>query len=424
MAAKLLKAASLKNIQPKEKAFRLNDGDGLSLVVWPSGVKSWQYIYKIDGKSKTFTLGNFPDLLLSDARQLHQDARRLRALGEDPKAVADKKNRPNGGTTFKSVAGDWHAKWKQGVSEGHSVETWARLERWAFPSIGQLGIDSIETPDLVAMLNKIEKAGVLSTAHRVRIDVNMVFVFAVQSGLIKHAPSSMLKGVLSPERRRHYRSITDPERVADLVRGIEAYHGSPVTKAALWLAILTFQRPSQIRFARREQLDFKGLDGPTWLCNPDMMKGTLYEKEYGGTHLVPLSTQAVQIIKDLEELTGPTPQLFPGRARGDSVISSETVNKALRIMGFAKELTGHGFRAMARTVLAERLKVTEKFIEHQLDHKVKDPLGRAYDRTSWQDERREMMQLWSDYLFELSRTTDVDAVRQLAYTLRAGHDLR
>jgi len=432
MAEKQLTAVAAKNAKPKEKPYRLADGGGLYLLVSPTGAKSWQYVYRrpATGRLDTMTLGRYDNgVLLSDARTARDEAKRLVSLGKDPKQAKREEKAAqaaveNGETSFRGVAEQWYAKWKNGVSEYHAKKVWERLEKWVFPSIGKIGIADIDPPMLSQLLGRIESAGVLHTAHRARIEISMICTAAVNTGLIKMTPTGTLRGrgVLSPERKRHYPTLTDPMAVAALMRQIDDYSGSPGTRRMLWLAAMTFQRPAQIRLARWGQIDW---ESECWACSPDMMKGSLYDKEYGGTHLVPLSNQALSMLRELHDLfPGELDDyVFSGRKRGQPV-SAETVNKALRSMGYAKKLTGHGFRAMARTLLAGKLGVAEKFVEHQLDHAVKGPLGNTYDRNQWVDERRGMMQVWSDYLHALTPTHSKEDADAVAVSLKSRHDLR
>jgi len=381
----------IRNAKPKEKAYKLSDGDGLYMLINPKGGKWWRFRYRFDGKEKLISLGTYPEVSLSDARDKRTEARRKVAAGINPsqerKALkAAKIHKEN---TFEVVAREWHAKFTPTWTPGHAKTIIRRLERDVFPWIGAQPIIEIKAPELLMVLRRIESRGALETAHRIRIICGQVFRYAVATGRAERDPSADLKGALPPARPKHLPAITDPEKVGGLLRAIDGYKGSFVTRCALKLAPLLFVRPGELRKAEWAEID---LEAAEWNIPAEKMKTRQ-------PHLVPLSRQAVDILRELDPLTGSGRYVFPSPRTPKRPMSSNGVLSALRRMGFEKdEMSGHGFRAMARTILDEVLQVRPDFIEHQLAHAVRDPLGRAYNRTAHLPERRRMMQTWADYL--------------------------
>ena len=291
-----------------------------------------------------------------------------------------------------------------------------RLEQDVFPWLGSLTVSEIKAPQLLQTMRRIEARGAIETAHRALQACGQVFRYAIATGRAEHDPTPDLRGALKPVLVQHMAAITDPKRVGELLRAIEAYKGMPITRAALQLAPLVFVRPGELRKAEWIEFD---LDAKQWSIPGARMKRTKQEKLSGAAHIVPLSRQAVAILHDLKPLTGHGRYVFPSPRTGERPMSDNGVLSALRRMGFPKdEMTGHGFRAMARTLLAERLNVDEAVIEAQLAHAVKDSLGRAYDRTEFLDQRRRMIQLWADYLEKLRQGAEVIQIKR-----RRGRDL-
>ncbi len=396
--------------EPREKEYKLTDGYGLFLLVTPSGGKLWRLDYRFEGKRKTLTFGPYPVLSLADARQRRDDARKLLNNGQDPGAIkkmqkaADEEQATIAATTFEKVAREWHEHKRPEWSENHAGRLLKRLEQDVFPFVGERPISEIRTPELVELLQRIATR-TLETAQRLKIAVGMVFQYAVLKGLIDSNPAASLRGVLPTVKHKHMAAPTEPRAVAELVRAIDDFSGSFVVKCALQLAPLLFVRPGELRAMEWAELD---LDGKQWNIPGHKMKMKL-------PHLVPLSKQAVDILKQLHPLTGSGRYAFPCLRSPLKCMSENTINASLRRMGFGKdEITGHGFRAMARTMLHEILGFTPDAIEAQLAHVVPDRLGRAYNRTQFLDERRRMMQQWSDYLDSLKVGAKVIPMKKVA----------
>jgi integrase len=328
---------------------------------------------------------------LSEARAKRETARRQVAAGIDPSEArkAQKAALEQDGNGFEVVAREWHGKFSATWSPSHAETTLRRMELDVFPIIGARPIAEIKAPELLAMLRRVESRGALETAHRVRTVCGQVFRYAVATGRAERDPAADLKGALPPYKKSHLAAITEPAKVAELLRAIDGFQGSFIVKAALRLAPLVFVRPGELRQAEWAEID---LNAAEWNIPASRMK----MKE---SHLVPLSKQAVEILRELQALTGRGRYLFPSARSVARPMSNNAILAALRRMGYEKdEMTGHGFRAMARTILDEVLQVRPDFIEHQLAHAVRDPNGRAYNRTAHLAERRKMMQTWADYL--------------------------
>lgn len=389
-----LSDVKIRNSKPMEKQIKLFDGGGLFLLITPRGGKLWRMKYRFDGKEKLLALGSYPEVSLFDARHRRDDARRQLAHGIDPGAVrkAQKQAVTEETETFEVIAREWHTKFSPTWTPGHASAIEGRLERDLFPWIGKRPITEIKAPELLAVLRRVEDRGALESAHRIRTIAGQVFRYALATGRAERDPSVDLRGALPQPGEKHHAAITDPKEVAPLLRDIDGYQGHFVVKCALRLAPLLFVRPGELRHAEWAEID---LDGGNWNIPASKMK----MKE---PHLVPLPAQAVDILKELKPLTGSGRYVFPSVRSVTKPISENTINAALRYMGYAKEtMTGHGFRAMARTILDEVLQIRPDFIEHQLAHAVRDPNGRAYNRTAHLAERRKMMQQWADYLHEL-----------------------
>lgn len=393
----------IKNAKPGPKAQRLFDGGGLYLEVAPSGGKWWRLKYRHDGKEKRLSLGTYPDTSLKDARERRDLARRDLAAGIDPgvKRKAEKETRAAlAANTFEAVAREWHqAVHVAKVSEGHAARNLLRLEQDAFPWLGSIPIADITAPKLLESLRRVEARGAIETAHRVRQVCGQVFRYGIATGRCERDPAADLRDALQPVIVTHHAAIIDPKQVGALLRAFDDYQGLPTTRAALKLAPLVFLRPGELRQAEWAEFD---LDAAMWTIPAARMKRTKQQKLSGAPHLVPLSSQAVAILRDLEPLTGRGRFVFPSPRGATRPMSENGVLSALRRMGFSKEeMSGHGFRAMARTLMTERLGIPEAVIEAQLAHAVKDSLGRAYNRTEFVEQRRSMMQTWADYLDSL-----------------------
>lgn len=404
--------AAIRSIRPGDERKRLSDGDGLYLLLFlKGGSHAWRFDYSYYGVRKTLSLGTYPDTGLKLARQKSDEARQLLAAGIDPSQHRkDKKaeylqqrkslERVAAGLpavgSFEDVARDWFSVRKDDWAPTYSSKIIRRLEMDVFPWIGAEPIASLTPPQILTVLRRIESRGVLETAHRALENVGQVFRYAVATGAVPSNPARDLKDALKRPVVKHFPAILDPKRLGELLRACDAYAGTHIVRAALRLAPMLLLRPGELRHARWSEFDFDTL---TWTLPPARMKREKAGKLYGPPHIVPLPTQAVATLRDLHPLTGRGEYVFRGERHHDRPMSDAAVNAALRAMGFpADEVTGHGFRATARTMLAERLDVPEAIIEAQLAHSVKDNLGRAYNRTEFLAKRREMMQMWADYL--------------------------
>lgn len=387
-----LKDVSIRNAKPKEKPYKLSDGGGLYLLVHPNGGRYWRFKYRFGGKEKLLALGVYPDVPLADAREKRDGARKQVAAGIDPgqhrKAVKTASSIA-AKNSFEVVAREWLAKNKDGWAASHHDKILGRLENDVFPYLGDKPISTINPPELLAVIRRIEGRGVLETAHRALANCGQVFRYAVATGRAERDPSGDLRGALPSvkSRRTHFAAVTEPKQVSALLRAFDGYQGTPTVRAALRLAPLVFVRPGELRKAEWADIN---LDAAEWRYTVTKTKTP---------HIVPLATQAVAILRELQPLTGKGRYVFPSPRSNDRPMSDNAVLSALRRMGIGKdEMSGHGFRAMARTILDEVLGFRPDFIEHQLAHAVRDPNGRAYNRTSYLVERRKMMQAWADYL--------------------------
>jgi integrase len=340
------------------------------------------------------SLGTYPEVSLAQARGRRDEGRKQVADGVDPSQArkASKETKVVNEVTFEAVAREWHKKFTPTWTAGHAITIRRRLELNVFPWIGERPIIEIKAPELLMVLRRIESRGALETAHRVRSICSQIFRYAVATGRAERDPAADIRGALPPARPNHLSAITDPKKVAGLLRAIDSYQGSLVTRCALRLAPLVFVRAGELRQMEWAEVD---LDAAEWNIPAGKMKTR-------SPHLVPLATQAIQILQELRPLTGEGRYVFPSPRTPHRPMSNNAVLSALRRMGIEKdEMTGHGFRAMARTILDEVLGVRPDYIEHQLAHAVRDPHGRAYNRTAFLLERREMMQTWADYLDNL-----------------------
>jgi integrase len=397
---KQLSDAKVRTAKPQESEYKLFDGGGLYLLVTPSGGRLWYLKYRFEGKEKKLAIGPYPVISLEDARMRKAEAKRQLVSDIDPGATrkAQKQAKTDEKETFELVAREWYMKFTSTWTPGHASTIMARLQRDLFPWVGARPINEIRAPELLAALRRVENRGALETAHRIRTIAGQVFRYAVATGRAERDPSGDLRGALPQPGEKHHAAITDPKEVTPFLRAIDGYQGHFVVKCALSLAPLFFVRPGELRNAEWAEID---LEDGVWSIPAHKMK-------MKQAHLVPLCDQAVEILKELKQLTGTSKYVFPSGTSFARPMSNNAILAALRRMGYDKDtMTGHGFRAMARTILDEVLKVRPEYIEHQLAHSVKDPLGRAYNRTSYLPERREMMQLWADYLDGLRKGAQV-----------------
>jgi integrase len=384
----------IRQAKAETKPLKLFDERGLFLLVTPTGGKWWRLKYRFEGKEKLVSLGTYPDTTLSAARGKRDDARRLLAQGIDPSAQRQAKKAANAdANSFEVVAREWFAKYGAAWVPSHADRIIRRLERDVFPWIGKRPAGEIAAPELLTVLRRIEHRGALETAHRAMQNCGQVFRYAIATGRADRDPSADLRGALPPVKERHHPSITDPKRIADLLRDIAAYEGSNTTRCALRLAPYVFVRPGELRAAEWREFD---LDAREWRIPAHKMK-------MRSPHIVPLARQAVAILRELQPLTGAGKYLFPSARSDERPMSDNTVNAALRRLGYAKdEMTGHGFRSMASTFLNEQ-GWNRDAIERQLAHMERDNVRGAYNYAEYLPERRKMMQAWADYLETLER---------------------
>jgi len=390
---------AVRNAKPGEKTIKLFDERGLYLEVSPAGGKWWRLKYRFDGKEKRLSLGVYPDVSLKDARERRDAARKLLADGTDPSEnrKAQKSARADRvANSFEVVAREWYAKYSATWAKDHGNRIIRRFERDIFPWIGGRPIAEITAPELLAVVRRIEDRGALETAHRALGNCGRVFRYAVATGRAERDPSGDLRGALPPVKGEHFAATTDPKRVGEILRALDGYQGTLTVRCALRLAPLVFVRPGELRKAEWADID---LDAAEW-------RYTVTKTNI--PHIVPLSRQAVAILRELQPLTGRGQFVFPGARSNGRPMSDNAILAAMRRMGIGKEeMSGHGFRAVARTILDEVLGVRPDYIEHQLAHAVRDPNGRAYNRTAHLPERRKMMQQWADYLDNLKAGAEV-----------------
>lgn len=410
---------TIRNIRAGDRRKRLSDGGGLYLLLFVKGAShGWRFDYSHESKRKTLSLGTYPETTLAAARRKAIDAREVVASGRDPsdlrkmakaeiEAQAAAQALADAGlpamNSFESVAREWYEVKRGDWAPSYGDKILRRLEVDVFPYIGSMNVASVTPTHLLEVLRRIEARGVIETAHRAHENCGQVFRYAVATNRVTSNPARDLKDALRSPQPVHFPAITDPARLGDLLRAIHGYAGTPVVRAAIALAPMLMLRPGELRFAEWTEID---LHAALWTVPAARMKRTLRGKQNGGPHLVPLPTQAVAIFRELRQLTGPSGFVFRGERHHDRAMSENTVNAALRAMGFAQdEVTGHGFRATARTMLHEQLGFDPNVIEAQLAHDVKDALGRAYNRTTFASQRRDMMQRWADYLDSLRLAT-------------------
>jgi integrase len=384
-----------KQALPGDKDRKISDEKGLYLLVSKNGGKYWRMKYRFAGKEKKLSFGVYPEVSLKAARQERDKARMELRKGIDPgqlKQTHKAQLKEAHSHSFQAVALEWfsiqQSRWAESTSE---KQLWV-LEKNLFPWIGSVPIGDLKPPHIVQCL---ESRGALETAHRAKQVAGQVFRYAVTTGLIQSDPCRDLKGALTPKKTSHHAAITDPIEVGKLLKAIDSYEGTHIVRSLLAITPILFQRPGEIRQMEWKEIDF---DKKQWEIPAHKMK-------MGEPHIIPLPKQAITILKDIKPLTSWGQYVFSNERRRKAPVSDGAVNKALRNLGYTKhQITAHGFRAMARTLLDEVLEFPAHLIEQQISHAVRDPLGRAYNRTSHLPQRRKMMQAWADYLDELKST--------------------
>ncbi len=381
---------AIRNARAKEKPYKMSDGRGLYLLINKTG-KYFRYDYRFQGKRKTLAIGVYPDVTLKVARGKHQAARRLLQNDVDPAQYRKETKtiqKQQAENSFEALAREWFTKNKHIWTYGHSRTIIRRLELNIFPWLGSRPVASIKAPELLSVLRRVEDRGALETAHRVLQICGQVFRYAVATGRAERDPSVDLRGALPPTKPKRMASITEPQKIGELLRAIDGYAGNLITRCALRLAPLVFVRPGELRKAEWSEID---LEQAEWKIPEEKMKGRI-------PHIVPLSTQAIDLFREIEPLTGTGRYVFPSLRTPQRPMSNNTILAALRRLGYAKdEMSGHGFRSMASTLLNEQ-GWNRDAIERQLAHAERSSVRAAYNYAEFLPERKRMMQAWADYL--------------------------
>ncbi len=386
---------SIQAAKATDKALKLFDGRGLYLLVSPNGSKGWRFKYRFQSKEKLLSLGTYPEVSLADARERLEECRKLVAKGIDPSEFR-KLNRTRAlersANSFEAVALEWLAKKAATWSAGHKARLESRLSNDIFPLIGNKPIVDISAQQVLQVIRKIEERGAIESAHRALSNCSQIMRYAVQTGRADRDPCVDLRGALPPVKTRHLAAVTEPKEVGALISKLSDYRGSHVVRCALKFAPLVFVRPGELRHAKWKDID---LESAEWRFLVTKTKSD---------HIVPLATQSVELLRELHKFTSGSEYVFPSARSLRKPMSENAVLAALRALDIPKEeMSGHGFRAMARTILEEELGFRPEIIEHQLAHSVRDPLGRAYNRTTHLNERKRMMQEWADWLDKKSK---------------------
>ncbi|MBI4807735.1 MAG: tyrosine-type recombinase/integrase [Nitrosomonadales bacterium] len=406
-----LSELAIKKAKPEAKPYKMTDGAGLYLQVEPKGSKYWRMAYRFAGKQKTLALGVYPDVGLADARARRDAARKLLANSVDPGLAKQAQKAAiivQSENSFEAIAREWFNRHSPNWKENHSSKIIARLENDVFPWIGSNPIAELAAPALLAVVRRIENRGALETAHRALATCGQVFRYAVATGRAERDPTGDLRGALPPVRRdKHFAAITDPKRVGELMRDIDGYQGSYIVKSAFKLSPLLFVRPGELRKMEWSELD---LDRAEWIIPAKKMK-------MGVTHIVPLAKQAVEVLREMQPLTGQGRYVFHGERDHDRPMCDNAIRSALRRMGWSnEEMTPHGFRAMASTIL-DNMGYKQEWLERQLAHEEPNKIKAAYKRDAWRMylvERTAMMQAWADYLDKLKKGAEVIPLEKVA----------
>jgi integrase len=403
----MLSEAKVRTVKAGSKNIKLFDGLGLYLLITPNGGKGWRFKYRFGGKEKLISLGTYPEVGLKAAREKRDAARKQVANGKDP-SVERKLAKAKAGDSFEDVAREWHTKFSpaKGWVPEHSATIIRRLERDIFPWLGSRPIGEVTPAELLTTLRRVEARGALDLAHRIQQVCSQIFRYAVASGRAQHDPAAALRGALPPIRVLHRAALTEPQQIGGLLRAVEQYQGSMVVRGALRLAPLVFVRPGELRHAEWSELNLDSAE-PTWRIPAGKMKMRT-------EHLVPLSRQAVAILRELQPVTGHSPYVFPNSRAWLRPLSENAITAALRRMEYGRdEMTAHGFRSTASTLLNE-IGWSPDAIERQLAHVERNQVRSAYNRAEYLHERRKMMQAWADYLDALRSGGQVIPLRHTA----------
>ncbi|RZU47167.1 integrase [Fluviicoccus keumensis] len=399
-----LTEVACKSYKPKKDAdYKVADEKGLSLLVKTTGAKWWRFSFSFAGKRKTLSMGTYPETSLKEAREKRDDARKMIASGIDPSANRKAvKSAQSGEVTdsFKVIALEWLAIQKDKWVKSHYSKVEARMHRDVLPWLGNTTIRDVKASDILKVLRRIEERDAIETARRALQNISQVFKYAKATDRADLNPAPDLVILLKKPKEKHMAAVTEPAGVGELLRQIDSFQGTFTVRCALLLAPLVFVRPGELRQAEWKDIN---LDTAEWRFRAS--------KTHQG-HIVPLSRQAVDIFKDIFPLTGHGRYVFPCQRSDERPMSNNAILAAFRRMGIGKdEMTGHGFRAMARTLLSERLRYPDAIIEHQLAHQVRDVHGYAYNRTTFLEDRQVMMQQWADYLDNLREGKDIIPVK-------------
>lgn len=402
-----LTVVEIKNAKPREKPYKMTDEKGLYLLVNPNGSKLWKFKYRFSGVEKKLSFGAFPDVSLSAAREARDEARRQLTNTIDPGILKNSIKRSKKmaeENSFEAIAREWHAKFTPKWSKNHGERILIRLEQNIFPWVGKRSINEVTAPEILSALRRIENRGAVETAHRVSQICGQVFRYAIVIGKAERNPAADLRGALAPVKQKHHASIIDSVEIGKLLNAISEYRGNFITKCALQLAPLFFVRPGELRHAEWSEFN---LEKAEWRIPAEKMK----MKEQ---HIVPLATQAIEIIQELHAYTGSGKYLFPSLRSTTRPMSENTVLAALRRLGYsADEMTGHGFRRMASTLLNEH-GWNRDAIERQLAHAERNNIRAAYNYAEYLPERRTMMQWWAEHLDKLKAGAEIIPLRHRA----------
>ncbi|MBV1899841.1 MAG: tyrosine-type recombinase/integrase [Cycloclasticus sp.] len=400
-----LNALIIKSAKPKDKKYRLSDSGGLYMEVTPSGGKLWRMKYRFLKKEKLLSFGAFPIVTLKEARLYRDEAKSLLSKGIDPSVVKKELKESKlaaSKNSFKAVTQEWISKNSTKWSSSNTNNVSKRLEQHVFPHIGNKSISTITAPDLLTVINRIEKTGTIYTAHKTLQNCGQVFRYAMATARCTTDPTTALKGALPPTQPKHHASITDPKKIGALLRAINGYEGNFITQCALKLAPLVFVRPGELRHAEWQEVDIEKAE---WRIPAEKMK-------MKAVHIVPLSKQAIAILEDIYTVTGHGKYVFPSVRTNTRPMSENTVNAGLRRLGYTKEeITGHGFRSMASTLLNEQGWHWDA-IERQLTHAERNSIRAAYNYAEHLPERIKMMQHYADYLDGLANGADIVSINK------------
>jgi integrase len=392
----------IRNTKPQAKQYKLSAGLGLYLIIAPNGGKWWRVRYRFGGKQKELSVGTYPDVSLKQAILKRDEIRTMVADDLDPaiERKVKKLHKHNfSDNSFQSIGREWFGKHSPSWSVSQNTRTNNRLEKDVYPFLGQRHINEVKAPELLMVLRRVEERGAIETAHRIRRLCSQIFKYAIATGRAERDPAADLIGAIPPAQKKHYSAITEPKKIAQLIRDINDYWGTFVVKCALKFSPLVFQRPGEIRQAEWIDID---LDNAEWRIPDHKMK-----QKGRNVHIVPLSNQAVEVLKEIQQVTGDGKYVFPSNHMKSRPMSENTVNQAIRRLGYSKEdMTAHGFRAMASTMLNEQGWSSDA-IERQLAHVEGNEVRRAYNHAKHLDERKKMMQSWADYLDGLASGADV-----------------